>query len=160
MLDINFQTIQRAEALVDRISAGLGNYRRFWTDFVAPFVYDEIDDIFHTGGRGTWAELDPLYAARKAVAFPGKGLLRRGDDYFKAATTPSHANSFAEVGPTELVLGVSGLGYPAFHEEGTEDLSARPVYELIAAGERFEERIGQLGEKWTSEEFAAAERRV
>jgi hypothetical protein len=158
MLDINFETIQRAEALVDRISAGLGNYRRFWTDFVAPFVYDEIDDIFHTGGRGAWAALDPLYAARKSQAFPGKGILERAGTYRDAATTPSHANSLAEVGPTELVLGVSGLGYPAFHEEGTEDLSARPVYELIAAGERFEERIGQLGEKWQREEITAAER--
>lgn len=154
MLDINFDSLQRVEAVVARIGVRLQDHRRFWTDFVTPFTYAEIDDIFDTGGRGLWADLDPIYAARKSQAFPGKGLLRRGDDYFKAATTPNHANSFVEVGPTELVLGVSGnLDYPAFHEEGTEDLAARPVYELIVAGERFEERMGQLGEKWTGEEI-------
>ena len=128
------------------------DHTRFWTDYVAPFTYAEIDDIFDTGGRGLWADLDPIYAARKSQAFPGKDILRRDDTYFKAATTPSHPNSFLEVSPTELVLGVSGLGYPAFHEEGAENLSARPVYELIAAGAAFEERISQLGEKWQREE--------
>ena len=160
MLDINFETIQRAEAVVERIGARLQDHTRFWTDFIAPFTYGEVDDIFDTGGRGLWADLDPIYAARKAVAYPGRGILRRDETYFKAATTPSHPNSFFEASPTELVLGVSGLGYPAFHEEGGEDLSARPVYELIVAGERFEERTGQLGEKWQREEIAAAERRV
>ena len=160
MLDIHFDSLQRAEAVVEKIGARLQDHRRFWTDFVAPFTYGEIDDIFDSGGRGLWADLDPLYAARKAVAYPGKDILRRDDDYFKAATTPNHASGHVEVGPTELVLGVSGLGYPAFHEEGTEDLSARPVYELIVAGERFEERIAQLGEKWTREAFAAAARKT
>ena len=139
--------------------SGCRNHTRFWTDYIAlRSLLDEIDDIFDSGGRGLWADLDPIYAARKSQAFPGKDILRRDDTYFKAATTPSHPNSFLEVSPTELVLGVSGLGYPAFHEEGAENLSARPVYELIAAGERFEERLGQLGEKWASEEIAAVER--
>ena len=53
-----------------------------------------------------------------------------------------------------------GVNYPALHEEGNDDqnLSARPVYELIVAGERFEERIGQLGEKFQREEIAILER--
>ena len=158
MLDINFDSLLRTEVFISGISSALGDFRRFWTDYVAPFTYSEIDDIFDSGGRGLWADLDPLYAARKSRAFPGKGILRRDDTYFKAATTPSHPNSFLEVSPTELVLGVSGLGYPAFHEEGAENLSARPVYELIAAGERFEERISQLGEKYQREEIAILER--
>ena len=158
MLDINFDSLLRTEVFIRGLDQRLQDHRRFWTDFVSPFTYAEIDDIFDTGGRGLWADLDPIYAARKSQAFPGKDILRRDDTYFKAATTPSHPNSFLEVSPTELVLGVSGLGYPAFHEEGAENLSARPVYELIAAGERFEERISQLGEKWQREEIAILER--
>ena len=160
MFDINFEAIQRAEALVEKISANLGNYTRFWMDYVTPFAVGEIDDIFETGGRGMWKDLDPLYAARKAVAHPGKGILRRSDVYFEAATKLNHPGNLAEYGPTEMVLGVRGstVEHAAFHEEGTEDLSARPVYELIAAGAQFEQRLGQLGEKWTSEEIAAAER--
>ncbi len=169
MLDINFDSLLRTQTFINNLDARLQDHRRFWTDYITPFVLDEIDDIFDTGGRGLWADLDPLYAARKSVTHPGKGILRRDDTYFKAATTPSHPGSVAEVGPTELVLGVSGAyfestfgdNYPGIHEEGNDEqnLSARPVYELIVAGERFEERIGQLGEKWQREEIAAAERR-
>ena len=158
MVDITFDDLLKTEVFINNLDARLRDHRRFWTDFVAPFTYAEIDDVFDTGGRGLWADLDPLYAARKAVSYPGKGILRREDTYFKAATTGNHPNSFLEVSPTELVLGVQGLGYPGIHEEGAENLSARPVYELIVAGERFEERIGQLGEKWQREEIAVAER--
>lgn len=170
MVDINFDTLLRAEALVEKISAGLENYTRFWRDFVTPFTLGEIEDIFQTGGRGAWAHLDPLYAARKAVSHPGKGILRRSDVYFEAATSLNHPGNLAEFGPTEMVLGVSGAyfestfgaNYPAIHEEGNEEghLSARSVYELIVAGERFEESLAQLGEKWQREEIAVVERGV
>ena len=170
MVDITFDSLLRTEAFINNIDARLQDYRRFWTDYTAPFVFNEIDDIFETEGHGRWAGLDPLYATRKAVTHPGQGILRRDDTYMEAATSPNHPGSIAEFGPTELVLGVSGAyfestfgaNYPALHEEGNEEqnLSARPVYELIAAGERFEERISQLGEKYQREEIAAAERRV
>lgn len=168
MVDINFDTLIRAEALVEKIGARLQDYTRFWMDYVTPFTLGEIDDIFETGGRGTWAELDPLYRTRKEVSHPGKGILRRSDTYFDAATSLNHPGNLAEFGPTEMVLGVSGsyfesmfgANYPAIHEEGDEEgnLSSRSVYELILAGERFEERIAQLGEKWQSEELATLQR--
>ena len=169
MVDINFDSVLRTEAFISEISSTLGDFRRFFTDYVTPFTLGEIDDIFETGGRGQWAALDPLYAIQKSRAFPGKGILRRDDTYFDAATSLSHPGNIAEFGPTEMVLGVSGTyfestfgaNYPALHEEGNDEqnLSARPVYELIAAGERFEQRIAQLGEKWQREEIATAERR-
>lgn len=151
--------VQKIEVFLRGFDAQLQDYRRLWTDFVAPFTYQEVEDIFDSEGYGRWSPLSPVYAARKAKAYPGKGILRREDAYFKAATTPSHSNSFADVGATELVLGVRGLEYPAFHEEGAGDLRARPVYALIPQGERFEERLRQLGEKWVSEEIAKGEKR-
>ena len=112
--------------------------------------------------------LDPLYAARKAVTHPGQGILRGDGTYMEAATSLNHPGNIAEFGPTALVLGVSGSyfestegeNYPALHEVGneSENLSARPVYELIAAGAGFEERITQLGEKYQREEIAILER--
>ena len=170
MIDINFDMLLRVEGFIDRIEMRLRNFTRFWTDFVAPFTYGEIDDIFESEGYGSWAPLDPIYAARKAVTHPGTGILERDGTYRDAATHPNHAGSLAEVNPTELVLGVSGTyfestfgaNYPGVHEEGNDDqnLSARPVYELIVAGERFEERIGQLGEKWQREEIAILQRSI
>lgn len=168
MVDINVDTLLRAEALVEKIGASLQNYTRLWRDFVMPFTVGEIDDIFETGGRGMWKNLDPLYAARKAVSHPGKGILRRGDVYFEAAASLGHPGNLAAFGPTEMVLGVSGAyfesnfgtNYPAIHEGGTAEgnLSSRSVYALIVAGERFEERMAQLGKRWQSQEVAAAER--
>ena len=170
MVGIHFGTLLRAEALVERIGTRLQNYRRFWMDFVTPFTVGEIEDIFEMGGRGAWGHLDPLYAARKAVSHPGKGMLRSSDVYFEAATSLNHPGNFAAFGPTELVLGVSdayfestfGANYPAIHEAGNDEqnLSSRSVYALILAGERFEERIAELGEEWQNEEIAAAERSV
>ena len=105
----------------------------------------------------------------KRCRIPGKGILRRGDVYFEAATSLNHPGNLAEFGPTEMVLGVDGMyfesnfgaNYPAIHESGHEEgnLSSRSVYELIVAGERFEERIGQLGEKYFQEEIAAETRK-
>ena len=170
MLNINFDSLQKTEVFISGLDQRLQNHTRFWRDFVAPFTFGEIDDIFGSGGRGLWAGLDPLYAARKAVTHPGKGILRRDDTYMEAATSLNHPGNIAEFGPTELILGVSGAyfestfgaNYPALHEEGNDEgnLSARPVYELIAAGAAFEERISQLGEKYQREEIAVLERRV
>ena len=116
-----------------------------------------------------WKDLDPLYAARKAVAHPGKGILRRSDVYFEAATSLNHPGNLAEFGPTEMVLGIDGAyfeskfgaNYPAIHESGHEEgnLSSRSVYELIVAGERFEERLGQLGDRWVTEEIEVETRK-
>ena len=170
MFDIHFDALLRAEAFVEKIGTRLGNSTRFWMDYVAPFTLGEIEDIFGTGGHGAWGHLDPLYAARKAGSHPGKGILRRSDVYFEAATSLNHPGNLAAFGPTEMVLGVSdtyfkstfGANYPAIHETGHDEqnLSSRSVYALILAGERFEERIGQFGEKWQQEEIAAAERSV
>ena len=166
MIDIRFGDVMSTEVFIRNLDSRLQDQRRFWMDSVAPFIYSEIDDIFHTGGRGTWADLDPIYAARKAVTHPGKGILRSDDTYYKAATTPRHPGSLLEVSPTALGVGVRGAyfestfgaNYPGLHEEGDPEtnLSARPVYELIVAGERFEERLGQLGEKWVDAEIAHA----
>ncbi|MYC74953.1 hypothetical protein F4X10_06610 [Candidatus Poribacteria bacterium] len=163
MIGINFDTLLRTEVFISRISSALGDFRRLFTDYLAPFAYAEIDDIFETEGRGSWAAVDPIYAARKAVSHPGKGILEREGTYRNAATHPNHPGSLVEVSQTELVLGVRGTyfestfgaNYPGLHEAGNDDqnLSARPVYELIAAGERFEQRMGQLGEKWSREEI-------
>ena len=167
-IEITFDKLLKTEVFIGNIAVRLQDATRFWTDFVMPFTYGEIDDIFDTGGRGLWADLDPIYAPRKAVTHPGKGILRRDDTYFEAATRQNAPGSLADISPLELVLGVSGgyfesnfgINYPALHEEGNEEtnLSARPVYGLIAVGERFEERLGQLGEKWQREEIAILER--
>ena len=170
MIDINFDTLLKTQVFISGLDHRLQDFSRFWTDFIGPFTWDEIDDIFDSRGRGRWPALDPMYAARKAVTHPGKGILEREGTYRDAATAPNPPGSIAAYSPTELVLGVRGsyfqstfgVNYPVLHEEGNEEtnLSARPVYAYIAASEQFEERVGQLGEKYQREEIAILERRL
>lgn len=148
-MNINFDALLRLGVFISNIEASLRDQSRFWAQYVAPFTYGEIDDIFYTEGRGLWPELDPIYAAQKAVTHPGQGILRREDAYYRAATGPNRTGSVYDVSPTELVIGTT-VEHAAYHEEG-RGVPGRPVYELIAAGERFEERLGQLGEKYQQE---------
>lgn len=156
------ENLMRTEVFLGALDRRLRDYTRFWSDFVAPFIYSEIATIFETEGRGRWPALDPAYAARKAITHPGRGILRREDTFYEAATSPTAAGSLSEVGPLEFVLGVdsgyfessAGFNYPGAHESG-EGLPARPVFSLIAAGAQFEARLAALGEQYEREEIAA-----
>ena len=85
MVDINFDALLRIERFISDLDQRLQNQTRLWMDFVAPFTFGEIDDIFETEGYGQWSGLDPLYAARKAVTHPSQGILRRDGTYMEAA---------------------------------------------------------------------------
>ena len=169
-VDINYDKLLKVDVLISGLDRRLRDFSRLWTDFIGPFFWDEADEVFETEGYGRWHPLSLLYAARKARTHPGKGILEREGTYRAAATNPNHPGAIAEVSPTELVLGVRGsyfrsnfgANYPAIHEEGNEEsnLRARPVYAYIAASERFEERVGQLAEKYHREEIAILERSV
>ena len=167
MFNIAFDT-HSLSVLLTGIDARLSNLTPFWTDYVAPFVRAEAGDIFESEGEGTWAALDPRYARRKARTHPGKGILRRDDTYYTAATRQNAPGSVMRVSPLELVIGVDGgyfesrfgINYPALHESGNPKthLSQRSVYGLIPRGEGFDARLGRLGEKWQSEEIAVLEK--
>ena len=123
-IEITFESLLRTEVFIGNLDARLQDHRRFWTDFVAPFVYGEVDDIFASRGDGQWADLDPRYARRKSVTHPGKSILRRDDAYFDAATGSTAPGSLLEASPLELVIGIDGgyfesqfgVNYPAVHE--------------------------------------------
>ena len=169
-IDVNFDTLKRVDVFVSGLDRRLSDFSRLWTDFIAPFTFDEADEVFETEGYGRWGPLDAIYAARKARAHPGKGILQREGTFREAATNPEHPGSLSEASPSEWVVGFRsdyftsrfGAHYPAIHAEGNEErnLSARPVHAYIVAGAQFEERVGQLGEKWQREEIAILERSV
>ena len=167
-IDINFDTLPKTEVCIRGLDRRLRDLSRLWTDFIAPFVFDEADDVFETEGYGRWHPLNVVYAARKARTHPGKGILQREGTYKEAATNPQHPGSLAEYSSTELVLGVRGsyfrskfgVNYPAVHEVGNDErnIPMRFVYAAIAANPRFNERVGQLADKYQREEIAILER--
>ena len=127
-------------------NARLSDLSPFWKNYVAPYTYDTIERIFDTQGNGTWAALNPIYAARKAITHPGQPILRRDDVYYKAATGPNHSDSVAMIDPLSLVLGVE-TPYAAYHEEG-RGVPARQVYHLIPQMLGFEQDLQRLGEDY------------
>lgn len=159
MIHVHYDSLHKTEIFISGLVPRFQDYRPFWQQYLAPYVYSEITSIFTTQGRGTWAPLSPAYAARKAITHPGKSILRRDDEYFSAATTGDHSGSIAKFSAKEMVLGVSGghfessfgVNYPALHESGGGPLPARPVYELIVAGSQFEDSVRHLGNRYMSE---------
>ena len=146
-LQIDFQDLINVRSFLGGIDDAVSNLRKFWSDYVTPYTYDAAEEIFDTEGRGEWDELNPIYAARKAITHPGKTILRRNDVYYQAATTATHADSVTEIDLLSLTLGVS-TEYAQYHEEG-RGVPQRAVYELIPTLLSFDRDLSELGEDYT-----------
>ena len=86
MLNINFDSLQKTEVFISGLDQRLQNHTAVLERLSLHHSLSvRSTDIFGSGGRGLWAGLDPLYAARKAVTHPGKGILRRDGTYMEAA---------------------------------------------------------------------------
>ena len=161
MLTIDGSDLQKADALFREISKRLSNLTPFWNDFAAPLIAGEIAEIFLTEGRGEWDNLDPAYAARKAITHPGKTILRRDDNYIQAATSAAHPGNIFETTPDSMVWGVdSGSfegNYPERHELGLGPPQREVFGKLTETGE-LDANFARLGEKWAREEIAEVER--
>ena len=157
-LRIDFQDLIGVRSFLGGISDRLTDLRKFWADYVSPYTYSEIEETFESEGRGEWDELNPIYAAKKAITHPGKTILRRNDVYFQAATTATHADSVTEIDLLSLTLGVS-TEYAFYHEEG-RGVPQRAVYELISTLLSFDRDLSELGEDYTRDVINNLERFV
>lgn len=110
----------------------LRDLKPFFLKEGSDIVYREIRKVFLNEGYGSWSALSPKYAAWKSRFYPGKTILRRDDTYFQAATGPNASDSFREATASRLRIGVTGPEYAIYHEEGTQRMPARPVFELAA----------------------------
>jgi hypothetical protein len=106
--------------------AALEDLRPFWEKWATPIVIEELARIFATNGYGKWPPLSPGYAKYKARRYPGRTILRREDNYWRAATTKKHAGNVHIYGKDNMSWGIDlgwfaskfGFPYPAVHESG------------------------------------------
>jgi phage gpG-like protein len=99
----------------------------FW-----PEVWDEVSASisveealwFESHGDGSWTPLSPAYAAYKSVVLPGQPILVASGELRSSLTDP--AQLVLEITPDALFLG-SRVSYARYHQEGTENMPARPV---------------------------------
>lgn len=156
MIDIDSTHVARLEAQLTELQRRFSNLAPFFRKFAERHLGPSTERVFATEGYGLWPELDPDYAAQKAVSHPGQSILRRDDTYFDAATTIGHPGNVLEISATELVYGVSGsyfqssfgYNYPLGHEEGRGNLPERPVFRLLAARPETQELYETELENW------------
>ena len=109
---------------LNRIAAFLLDLRPFWPKVVPVFIawmraQFETEGAFAWGQP--WAPLSPSYAAWKAIAHPGKGILIAEGDLRRAASNPIRRAT-----PSSLTLTIDDPKLQ-HHETGTANMPARPL---------------------------------
>ncbi len=132
-------TLEQIRAWVEGLEREvLNDLTEFWEKWATPAVIEEIARIFATEGYGAWPPLSPKYQRWKARHYPGKRILRREDEYFRAATKRKGAGNLFRAEKDEMTFGVDlgyfatkfGFPYPAALEKSsTAGMPARPVFE-------------------------------
>ena len=151
-MQVQIKTTPQLNALmrnIDQLSENLT--QGFDWESLAPMVAEAADRIFASEGHGGWPQLSEAYARWKARNFPGKGILDLTGAYRNAATQIGAPGNVITTTENSLTYGVEGLDYPAYHETGTNQLPARPVFDLLvedeelsrAVTEAFSEHINQ-----------------
>ena len=124
----------------------------FWDKGASPAVIEEIARIFATEGYGGWPPLSAQYAAAKQRHYPGRTILRREDNYFRAATRKGEPGNVFVSEPDEMVWGIDlnyfrsafGFPYPVVHEHrerGKSTSPRRPVFEMAAESKALQNRL-------------------
>lgn len=107
----------------------LEDLRPFWEKWATPVIIEEMARIFATNGYGKWPPLSPKYAQYKARRWPGKTILRRDDNYWRAATKKRDAGNVHIYKKDSMSWGIDlgyfaskfGFPYPVVHEFGSKD---------------------------------------
>jgi phage gpG-like protein len=115
---------------IARFADGVADYRPIWPVIEDEFYAQEKDQFRTEGEEGgdKWAELSPEYAGWKAAHFPDKPILERTGDLVESLTNPNSVNGVRREERKTLTLGTL-LPYALYHQQGTENMPARP--ELI-----------------------------
>lgn len=126
-------TLDRAVRRLQLYARKLASWPVLWVE-IGHALADAEREWFQTQGDGSWAPLDPDYAARKAALFPGKTILRATDELYKSLTDPARAMTLA--GPDTLLFGsdvtVGNYKLGALHQEGAGHLPVRkPLVSIV-----------------------------
>lgn len=100
----------------------------------ADFYRIEKEAFATEGSRAeAWAALSEPYATRKAIAYPGKTILRRTDAMYESLTNP--ASSLRRITADDMFIGTD-VTYAVFHQLGTVKMPRRRPVSLTAGDRR------------------------
>lgn len=152
-MEISFSQTPTTDELKDYVTTIekviLKDLREFWKGWALPLVTEEIARIFATEGYGKWAQLSPVYAAQKAKSHPGKTILRREDNYFRAATQPNEPGNVSTFEKDYMEWGIDlgyftstyGFPYPVVHETGGVNMPRRSVFGLAEESDALQNNL-------------------
>ena len=121
------------------------DYNDFLVGVVEPELKEQFTKCFKTKGFGKWAPLDA--DTRDYKSKRGKRLLPLVDSgrYRKACEDLKGKT----LGKNNLKI-VSPIGYAVFHEYGTGEIPARPVFKLVA--DRMQRKMRKLYREYNAKE--------
>lgn len=121
-------SVPRTERRLTLYGEQLADWPVFWAEVAIAFAQAE-QEWFESQGEGTWAPLNPEYAARKAELFPGKTILRATDTLYDSLTDTSQAAHLA--GPDAMVFGTTDP-VAQYHYDGTPKMPKRnPLISIV-----------------------------
>lgn len=104
----------------DDLSPAFEEITSTFTDQIEPTWFD-------TEGQGTWAPLNPRYAAQKERRWPGRPILVASGALLESVTG---GTGFVKIiTPTALALGTN-IPYAIYHQRGTTYMPRRAVIDL------------------------------
>jgi hypothetical protein len=140
---IKIEGLREADAALQGLGEHAGNMRAL-APAISTAWYAKETGWLESGGRGTFQGLTEKYAVRKAQKYGGQPILKASGAMEEALTSKNSVDSVYIETDNELTLGATGRSgeIASYHQEGTDNMPARPVYDSLII-EEFKD--GDLG---------------
>ena len=126
--------LRRMAAFFERAGAEVADVGKH----ILPKISEELGEIiaeqFEAEGQGPdvgkWKPLSKKYEAWKERHFPGMPTLQRTGIMMAGLISSSASTARRDINGNSLVFGTRGVPYASYHQDGAEEMPARPPIDL------------------------------
>lgn len=125
---------EKARIALSGLANDIRDWRPLWRD-LNEYLSDRIEEQFNTEGgfSGGWAPLNPEYAAWKARRYPGAPILVATGKLKRSYRKGGRGHVFQST--RDKMRWGSSVPYGVFHQQGTQNMPARPILTFDAGDE-------------------------
>jgi len=132
--------LQRFAVAFERAGDAIADMSEYVFPRLSTVFEVEVAAQFSAEGRGpiagAWAALSPSYADWKEQHFPGLPILQRTTALHEALTNSNSPGAHRAWTASDFNFGTQGVEYASFHQSGTSQMKARPVFDFGGDFER------------------------